>query len=98
MKTILTILIGTISLGAALPALAGPDWQAIEQARKNHRAQVGRMEKLTPDEKCAAKRLVLPLDHGPRAQSTPYLNEQRKASFEAELKACKESAAKGNVQ
>ena len=98
MKRNLTILIGTISLIAALPALAGPDWQAIEQARKNHRAQVGQMEKLTPDEKCAAKRLVLPLDHGPRAQSTPYLNEQRKASSEAELKACKEAAAPGNVR
>jgi hypothetical protein len=25
----------------------------------------------------AAQRLVLPLDHGPRAQSTPWLNQQR---------------------
>lgn len=98
MKTILTILLSLGGLSAMLPALAGPDWQAIEQARKNHRAQVGQMEKLTPDEKCAAKRLVLPLDHGPRAQSTPYLNEKRKAGFEAELKACNEAAAKANVQ
>lgn len=98
MKRILTILIGIISLVAALPALAGPDWQAIEQVRKNHRAQVGQMEKLTPDEKCAAKRLVLPLDHGPHAQTTHYLNEQRKTSFEAELKACKEAAVLGNVR
>jgi len=98
MKRILTILIGAMSLGAALPALAGPDWHAIEQARRNHRAQVGRMEKLTPAEQCAAKRLVLPLDHGPRAQSTPYLNEQRKTSFEAESKACKEVAAKAAAQ
>ena len=98
MKKVLTILICAFGLGAALPALAGPDWQAIELARKNHRAQVGQMEKLTTDEKCAARRLVLPLDHGPRAQSTPYLNEQRKASFEAELKTCKEAAAKTSVQ
>jgi hypothetical protein len=33
-----------------------------------------------------------------RAQSTPYLNEKRKQSFEAEMKACKEAAAKGIVQ
>lgn len=98
MKRILAILICAISLSTTLPTFAGPDWQAIEKARKNHRAQVGRMEKLAPDEKCAAKRLELPLDHGPRAQSTPYLNEKRKASFEAELKACKEAAAIGNVQ
>lgn len=97
MKRILAILICAISLSATLPAFAGPDWQAIEQARKNHRAQVGRMDKLTPEEKCAANRLVLPLDHGPRAQSTPYLNEKRKASFEAELKACKEATAIENV-
>lgn len=98
MKRIVTILIVAISLGAALPALAGRDGQAIERMRQNHRAHVGQMEKLTPDEKCAAKRLVLPLDHGPRAQSTPYLNEKRKASFEAELKACKEAAAKAAAQ
>lgn len=98
MKRILTILIGTISLGVALPAPAGPDFQAIERARKNHRAQVGQMEKLTPDEKCAAKRPVLPLDHGPRAQSTPHLNEQRKARFEAEVKACREAAAIADVR
>lgn len=98
MKRIFTILIGAIGLGVALPALAGPDWQAIEQARKNHRTQVGRKEKLTPDEQCAAKRLVLPLDHGPHAQSTPYLNEQRKASFEAELKGCREAAGRATTQ
>lgn len=98
MKRIVTILIAAISLAAVLPALAGRDGQAIERMRQNHRAQVGQIEKLTPDEKCAAKRLVLPLDHGPRAQSTPYLNEKRKASFEAELKACKEAAAKAAAQ
>lgn len=94
MKRILTTLIGALSSSAMLPVFAGPDWQTIEQARKNKRAQVGQTEKLTPAEKCAAKRLVLPLDHGPRAQSTPYVNEQRKAGFQAESKACKEAAAK----
>lgn len=94
MKRILTILLVAISVGAALPALAGPDWQTIEKARKNHRAQVGRMEKLTTDEQCAARRLVLPPDHEPGAQSSAYLNEQRKTTFEAELRACKDAAAR----
>jgi hypothetical protein len=98
MKTLLTTLIGAVALSTMLPAFAGPDWQAIEQARKNKRAQVMQMEKPTPEERCAAKRLVLPLDHGPRAQSTPYLNEKRKQRFEAEVKACQEAAAKGIVQ
>jgi hypothetical protein len=98
MKKSLNTLIGAVALSAMLPAFAGPDWQAIEQARKNKREQVALADKASPEAKCAAKRLVLPLDHGPRAQSTPYLNEKRKAAFEAEQKACKEAAAKGAVQ
>jgi hypothetical protein len=34
----------------------------------------------------------LQLDHGPRAQTTPYLNQLRKARYEAEVKACKDGA------
>ena len=60
--------------------------------------QVAQAQKTSPEAKCAAMRLVLPLDHGPRAQTTPYLNEKRRAGFEAEQKACKEAAAKGVVQ
>ena len=81
-----------------LPATAGADWQVIEQARKNKRAELAQVEKASPEAKCAAKRLALPLDHGPRAQTTPYLNDRRKASFEAEQKACKDAAAKGPVR
>lgn len=94
MKKLITTLIGTIALGATLSAFAGPDWLAIEQARKNAHTQASKIEKATPEDKCAAKRLVLPLDHGPRAQTTPHLNRQRKEAFEAEMKACNEAAAK----
>lgn len=96
--------IGALTLGTALPAFAGPDWQAIEQARKAKQAtQMARHGDAMPAKavgtmKCPPDALVLPLDHGPRAQSTPYLNEKRKARFEAEQKACKEAAAKGAVQ
>lgn len=89
MKKLVTSLIGTVALSVMLPAFAGPDWQAIEQARKEKRTQAAQAEKLTPAEACAAKRLVLPLDHGPRAQTTPYMNEKRRAAFEADLKTCK---------
>lgn len=95
MKGSVPILI-SVALSATLPAFAGPDWRAIEGARTNHRAQVARMDKLTPDEKCAARRVVLRL--GEQAQVTPDLDEKRKASFEAELKACKEAAAIGNAR
>lgn len=93
MKRLFTTLISVVACGAALPAFAGPDWQAIEQARKHKQAQVAQTDRLPAPEACAAKRLVLPLDHGPRAQTTPYLNEQRKRRFEAELKACREAAS-----
>ena len=38
------------------------------------------------------ERLVLPLDHGPRAQTTPYLNQQRKERYEMQVKACQGTA------
>lgn len=41
---------------------------------------------------CPPKKLVLPLDHGLRAQTTPYLNQLRKARYQAEVNACKEAA------
>lgn len=94
MKKLITTLVSIATLGASLSAFAGPDWQAIEQARKNANAQTVNAEKVAPNDKCAEKRLVLPLDHGPRAQTTPYLNRQRKEAFEAEMKACKEAATK----
>ncbi len=94
MARIFNTLIAGVALTAMLPALAGPDWQTIERARANKRAKIAQMEKLTPEEKCAAKRLALPLDHGPRAQSTPYLNQQRRLNFEAELQACKAAASR----
>ncbi len=97
MKKLIATLIGTIALGATLSAFAGPDWQAIEQARKNAQARAVNAEKAAPNDKCAEKRLVLPLDHGPRAQTTTYLNRQRKEAFEAEMKACKEAAAKSSM-
>lgn len=97
MKKLITTWVGIATLGVSLSALAGPDWQAIEQARKHAQAQPVKAEAVTPQEKCAQKRLVLPLDHGPRAQTTPHLNRQRKAAFEAELKACQEAAAMKNV-
>ena len=86
------------------PRLPGPDWPAIEPARKAKQAtqKAGHGDAMPAKGAdamtCPPDALVLPLDHGPRAQSTPYLNEKRKARFEAEQKACKEAAAKGAVQ
>ena len=97
MKKLLITLIATISLGTALPVLAGPDWQAIEQARKAkqeaHAARHGEAyEVMAPTSagraKCPPEAPVLQLDHGPRAQTTPYQNRLRKDRYEAQVKAC----------
>lgn len=116
MKKLLITLIGALSLGAALPAVAGPDWQAIEAARKAKQAtQIARhagpddvqgptaaasspkdpYAALPPTgagpQKCPTDALVLPLDHGPRAQTTPYQNQLRRDRYAAQLTACKQS-------
>lgn len=97
MKQLLISLAGALTFSATLPAGAGPDWQLIEQARKakaaklqreaTQQSQSGVAESGTP------KRLVLPLDHGPRAQTTPWLNQQRR--LRAEQKARAKTEAKG---
>lgn len=75
MKVLIAILVGHFALGASLPAFAGPDWQAIEQARKNARnKQAIKTQAATAAEKCAEKRLVLPLDHARSAETMPDLN------------------------
>ena len=104
MKKLLITLISAIALGTTLPVLAGPDWQTIEQARKAKQATQAashgdaRPAAGTEGTTCPLDALALPLDHGPRAQSTPYLNGKRKARFEAEQKACNEAAGKGAVK
>lgn len=44
MKNLVSALIGTLAVGAALPAVAGPDWQLIEQGRKAKLAHVQQMK------------------------------------------------------
>lgn len=127
MKKLATSLISLLALGAALPAVAGPDWDAIEHARKMphrgselaqtdvvHVAWAAAAETSEPRAPAAAAvapqapasaahasprcdmpdRLVLPLDHGPRADTTPYMNQQRKQRYDAQVRACKEVASK----
>lgn len=97
MKKLFITLVATITLGTALPVLAGPDWQAIEHARKaKQEAQAARhsdaYDVMAPTgagpAKCVPEAPVLQLDHGPRAQTTPYQNRLRVDRYEAQLKAC----------
>ena len=95
MNKLLITLIGSWTLMAALPAVAGPDWQLIEQARKAKLTAASERTSGTvatsgtgAQRLCPAEPLVLGLDHGPRATSTPYLNHQRMERYEAQVKAC----------
>lgn len=96
MKTLQMYFIGVLTLSAALPVLAGPDFP-----RPTHKApqamQAGCMQKTytLPNGKtlrCPPRELALPLDHGPHATTTPYENQRRRERYEAELKACSEVA------
>lgn len=102
MKTCSYLIITLIALGTTLPATAGPDFIAIEQARKARKAaQVqpqmppqGDIYKALPPTtagpgNCPPKTLVLPLDHGPRADTTPYMNQLRKERHAAAAEACR---------
>ncbi len=96
MNKLLLTFVGTLALGATLPVLAGPDWQAIEQARQakqasqpeTHGDAQGAAGRPAAGLTCPSKRPTLLLDHGPRAQGTPYLNRLRQERYEAALKAC----------
>lgn len=91
MKTLSIAIAALTLLGAASPAFAGPDFVAIGQARKAKqmaRAANADARIAEPGKAQCQQPLILPLDHGPRALTTPYLNELRKARFEAQQKAC----------
>lgn len=72
MKKILPWFFVLAGAGTAVSALAEPDWKLIEQARKANSPEA---QAKVPE--CAQRKVVLPLDHGPRAQTTPWMNQQR---------------------
>lgn len=86
MKQAVVWAFAAISALASLPAVAGPDWQLLEQARKANQAEA--QEQLREGR---PRRLALPLDHGPRAQTTPWLNQQRLKQAEKEARRAEEA-------
>jgi len=99
MNKLLIALVGSWTLIAALPAVAGPDWQLIEQGRKAKQTASPERTSGTvassgtgAQRMCPTEPLVLGLDHGPRATSTHQLNQQRRERYEAQMKACQGQA------
>lgn len=86
----LIAVVSAATLGATLPAIAGPDFQLIER---------GRNAKLEAHDRLP-QRLALPLDHGPRPQATPWLNQQQvlRAEARARALAAGPSEARGQVK
>jgi len=92
--------IGALTLGVAVPAIAGADWQTIERAREakqatqmaHHGDPYEAAGPTAAGTRCPTDVLALPLDHGPRAQTTPQQNRLRMARHEAQLKACQQAA------
>ena len=64
MKKLTVVLIGILAAAVQMPAQAGPNWDAIHEGEAHHLAQ-------------HAVEHALPLDHGPRAITTPWLNKAR---------------------
>lgn len=95
MNKLLITVLGALTIGTALPSFAGPDWPVIERARQaRQEAQAARQgtmpTQVADSRRCLPDAPVLLLDHGPRAQSTPYLNRLRQERYEAQVKACQE--------
>ena len=60
-----SITIGILAASVTMSAIAGPNWQIIRRGESQKNALL-------------ATNQVLPLDHGPRALSTPWLNKEYK--------------------
>jgi hypothetical protein len=100
MNKLLIILIGVATMSTTSSAFAGLEQQTVELSGSDQPASQPKLgqslESTRPGSgrpaKCPPDKLVLQLDHGPRAQSTPYLNRLRKERYEAQVQACAKPA------
>jgi len=76
----------TAIAAVAVPAFAGRDAAQISQQEKSSQAVAEQRAHETARLGKAATKIVLPLDHGPRAETTPWLNQQRRLRAEAMAK------------
>jgi len=81
MKKLSISILVLLNTAFAVPAFAAQDQSLIETTRKNQLANDAKnMQEAAPSVKSekAPEQLKLPLDHGPHAQVTPWVNEQRR--------------------
>ncbi len=92
MKLISFLITLSVSIGLSASVSAAPNIVAVDAANKvtNERSEQTRQaNEITA---CGDRKLILLLDHGPRAETTPWLNQQRRLRFDAHKKACMEKA------
>lgn len=70
MKKSYLVAAALLSVSVALPAVAGPDWQIIHDA-----------EHYSHQQPIHVAEVAMPLDHGPRALTTPWMNQEEKQSI-----------------
>lgn len=70
-------IVGLLSIAVSSTAFAGPDWEIIHQAEAH---KISREHALMN-----VKKKSVFLDHGPRAITTPYLEQERKLELEQRL-------------
>lgn len=73
-------LASTLTLITSMSAFGGPDWDGIEKGRAAKRA-----EAVQQAESGKEKKILVPLDHGPRADTTPWLNRKGLERFQREM-------------
>ncbi len=81
-KPFITVLIA-FTAAVSIPAVAGRDAAQISQHEKANQAIAEQHAKEEAKVGKAVTRIVLLLDHGPHAQTTPWVNKQRLLRAEA---------------
>jgi type II secretory pathway pseudopilin PulG len=86
MSKLFIIVAMTVTTAVSVPAFAGRDAAQISQQEKSNQTVAAQRAQETARLGKAATKIVLPLDHGPRAETTPWLNQQRRLLAEAMTK------------
>jgi hypothetical protein len=84
-------LAAALVFGITGPVLAASDSQTVDKTSQEKTVapeRPGEAARPSPGARCPVEPLVLLLDHGPRALSTPHLNRMRTERHEAQVKPC----------
>ncbi|GEM_PF-1427998 len=87
MKYLVPILTIVATIGFAATVSAAPDFSTINHQRTAAQARLAPAIHADAIAAQSNRKLTLWLDHGPRAETTPWLNQQRRLRFDAQKEA-----------